>query len=204
MADLEIPDGFANITWIFSLSTNSHQFGFSHGIDVLTAGPHSAQDIADDAAHAFTSGYHMANVYNAWTFQRTHVIYNDGGDFFSADSLVGTAGTGGAGAVNTANLALIVQKSTGRAGRQYRGRMYWPCLSLLDADVSNAGVIDPTVRGVIAGNVGAFQTALEAESTVNRLVLLHGAPKVGPTPNPTAVTLWTVESLCGTQRRRMR
>jgi hypothetical protein len=204
MAEIEIPNNFANLTWIFALAGSSHQFSFSHGLAVLEIGDSGPQNLADEAADAFQTGYGLANVYANWTFVRTHCLRRDGGDLLSADSVVNLPGTASSGSVNTPNLSMIVRKHTIRAGRQYRGRMYWPCLSLLDADVSNVGNIDSTVLGVVAGNVEDFRTAWLAEEHTNSIVLLHAAPKEGATPNPTEVTSWSVEQLCGTQRRRLR
>lgn len=200
MADLIIPNGYANVTWIFSLSGVSHQFSFSHGVNFGSFLTFDCQEIADDAAHAFNTGYGMANAYNAWTFVRTHVIAQDGGDLFSADSEQNIAGSGGGGSVNTPNLAMIVKKGTGRAGKHFRGRMFWPCLSLLDADVDNAGNIAPAVLATIDANVQDFFLQWQAEDTVTAPVLLHASSP----PSPTVVTTWQTEALCGTQRRRMR
>jgi len=204
MGELYLPSGHANVTWIFALTGSSHQFGFSHGLDVDNAYHDQPQAVADDAADAFLSGYTVAAIYNAWTFVKTHVIQLAGGDLFAADSIHNSAGTGGSGATNTANLAMIVKKQTALAGRKFRGRMYFPPFSLVDADVNNAGVIDSGVVATLQGQVDDFRTAWEGKATVAHLNLLHAASDDDPTPDGTTVTNWAVEALCGTQRRRMR
>jgi hypothetical protein len=204
LGELYIPSGHGIVSWIFALSGSSHQFGFTHGLDVDVTADGDPQTVADDAADAFLSGYGMANAYNAWTFVKTHALTRSGPNFFSADSVHNTVGTGGSGAVNTANLAMIVKKSTIFAGRKFRGRMYWPCLSLLDADVDNAGNINPAVVATIQGNVDDFRSDWEGKGSVAHINVLHTATDDDPTPDGTTVTNWTVEALCGTQRRRQR
>lgn len=204
MAELYIPSGHGIVQWIFALSGSSHQFGFSHGVDVENAFIADPQNVADDAADAFLSGYTAAAMYNAWTFVKAHVLLRQGASFYSADSVHNTPGTGGPGATNTANLSMIVKKSTVFAGRKFRGRMYFPPFSLVDADVDNSGHIDPSVVTTLQGQVDAFRSAWEGKDSVEHINLLHAATLEDPTPDGTTVTDWTVEALCGTQRRRMR
>lgn len=204
MSELYIPSGHSIVSWIFSLSGSTHQFGFTHGLDHDISAAADPQAIADDAADAFISGYGLANVYANWTFVKTHVLARDGSNFYSADSVHNSPGTAGSGSVNTPNLAMVVKKNTVFAGRRFRGRMYWPCLSLLDADVSNAGNIDPTVRSVIQANVDDMYSSWAGQGSVANIQLLHTASDDDPTPDGTDVSSWTVEQLCGTQRRRMR
>src|SRR4029450_227879 len=204
MPELYIPSGHGVVQWIFALSGSSHQFGFSHGIDIETAYPIDPQSVADDAADAFLTGYTAAAMYNAWTFVKTHVIQKAAGNLYSAESVHNTAGTGGSGSTNTANVAMIVKKQTLLAGKKFRGRMYFPPFSILDADVNNAGVIDGSVVTTLQGQVDDFRTAWEGKATVAHLNLLHASTDDDPEPDGTTVTNWSVEALCGTQRRRMR
>ncbi len=204
MSELYIPSGHGIVSWIFALSGSSHQFGFTHGVDVENAFITDPQNVADDAADAFLSGYTAAAMYNAWTFVKTHVLLRQGSNLYAADSTHNTPGTGGSGAVNTANLAMIVQKKTILAGKRYRGRMYFPAISLVDADVDNTGHIDPSVVATLQGQVDDFRSAWEGKDSVEHLNLLHTSSIADPTPDGTTVTDWVVEALCGTQRRRMR
>lgn len=204
MPELFIPSGHGVVQWIFALTGSSHQFGFSHGVDVENAFHIDPQAVADDAADAFLTGYTAAAMYNPWTFVRTHVVQKALGNLYSADSVHNTAGTGGAQPTNTANLAMIVRKSTVLAGRRFRGRMYFPPFSIVDADVNNAGVIDPSVVASLQSQVDDFRAAWEASASVAHINLLHAASDDDPEPDGTTVTNWSVEALCGTQRRRMR
>jgi hypothetical protein len=115
------------------------------------------------------------------------------------DQFVEEPGTGGAGEFPPPNCSLLVRKNTGRAGRKERGRMYWPLFSILDADVDDTGIIDPTVLGVITGNIADFKEQLDLSPFVDDIVLLHESAET-----PTVVISWGVESLLGTQRRRLR
>lgn len=204
MAELYIPSGHGIVTWIFALSGSSHQFGFSHGVDVENAFSTDPQNVADDAADAFLTGYTAAAMYNPWTFVLAHALLKQGSNLYSADSVHNTPGTGGSQPTNTANLAMIVQKKTILAGRKFRGRMYFPPFSIVDADVNNAGVIDSSVVSSLQGQVDDFRSAWEGKDSVEHLNLLHTATIAEPAPDGTTVTDWTVEALCGTQRRRMR
>jgi hypothetical protein len=195
--ELRIPNGYANVQWIFSLNGSSHQFSFAHGVKYAV--DTEPQDLGAMAVACVEDGYDMGNVYNDWTFDRAHIIQNIGGDKFSLDQFAEDPGTGGAGEFPPPNSSLIVKKITGRAGRQYRGRMYWPLLSIVDADVDDTGIVDPTVLGVIAGNIENFKEQLELSPFVDSIVLLHTSNET-----PTDVVSWGVEALLGTQRRRLR
>lgn len=197
MAQLKIPNGYANISWRFTLASSSHQFSFAHGVKYAVGA--TAADLCATGVAAMDTGYGYGNMYNDWTFDSVHVILNSGGDLFSADQFEEAQGTGGAGDFPPPNCALLVRKITGRAGRKERGRMYWPLISVLDADVDDSGQIDPGVLAVIAGNIGDFKTQLDGSPFVDQIVLLHESNEV-----PTDVITWGVEALLGTQRRRLR
>lgn len=204
MGNLYIPSGHGIVQWLFSLSGSGHQFGFSHGLDCQTGFGDDPQSVADDAADAFLTGYTAGAMYNPWTFVGTHVLTRQSNAFYSADSTHNTVGTGGNQPTNTANLAMIVKKATIFAGRKFRGRMYFPPFSIVDADVNNAGTIDSSVVTALQGQVDDFRSAWEGKASVAHINLLHAATLDDPTPDGTTVTNWTVEALCGTQRRRMR
>lgn len=197
MGQLKIPNGYANIQWKFSLTGSSHQFSFAHGVKYAVGA--TAEDMTATGVAAMEDGYDMANVYNDWTFDSVHAILNDSGDLFVNDDFVEDPGTGGAGDFPPPNTSLLVRKNTGRAGRKERGRMYWPLISVLDADLDDVGIINPTVLGVIAGNVADFKEQLDLSPFVDSLVLLHESNEV-----PTEVISWGVEAMVGTQRRRLR
>jgi hypothetical protein len=197
MAELRIPNGYANIHWRFSLNGSSHQFSFAHGVKYALDS--TAEDMTATGVACMEDGYGYGNMYNDWTFDSCHAVLNDGGDLFVNDQFVEEPGTGGAGEFPPPNCSLLVRKNTGRAGRKERGRMYWPLISVLDADVDDTGIIDPTVLGVIAGNVADFKEQLDLSPFVDDIVLLHESAET-----PTVVISWGVESLLGTQRRRLR
>lgn len=119
------------------------------------------------------------------------------GDIIGQDllSAVGTL----VDSVVPSNCAMIVQKNTASGGRRYRGRFYFPPIILNDGAVDPAGNINSTPLGTMQGNFDAWWTALVAAHWVP--VLFHqGAGAPAPTP----ITSFTVQSLIGTQRRRMR
>lgn len=134
---------------------------------------------------------------NTWP-QMVTLVGSDGepGRFVTTGVLAGTH----AGYEDLpANVAAIIQKQSGLAGRRNRGRMYFPYLDETRVDQS--------------GRLGAsyqtdFQTAADAIYTVmtplgsanlETPVLLHSE---APT-TPTVVTSLTVSPIVATQRRRL-
>jgi hypothetical protein len=97
------------------------------------------------------------------------------------------------------NCAMIVTKNTALGGRRYRGRMFFPPIILNEGAVDPAGNINSSPLASIQGNFDAWFDALIAGDWGP--ALFHQGAGA---PAPTGITSFTVESLCGTQRRRMR
>lgn len=149
-----------------------------------------------------TSRPYNAGVFNSdWNQIKTYCLLNTGGVLTSASATFSIPGTL-SGASMSPGTSIVVHKDTTIAGRQYRGRLaYFPC-AVDEADVSGAGIIDPTV---LAAYQAFWTAALNAASTASLpLYLLHGPNKAGVTPVPTAITGLTMQGLVGSQRRRLR
>ena len=99
-------------------------------------------------------------------------------------------------------VSLIVQKVTGLAGRQYRGRMFAPACILGENNVEANGSLQPSYQILFQAKFNGMFNALFANG-VNP-ALLHEAPLVGPVPPPTNVIAYLLTPLTGTNRRRIR
>jgi hypothetical protein len=120
-----------------------------------------------------------------------------------------TTWTGAVAAADSVNggQALLVHKRTNRGGRRGRGRMYIPWV-LQDNVVGETGVILPATVTAFNTVVEAFRTAIAASGYFDGLYLLHspsGPGVVNPTPtgSPNAITSLSVDTIIGTQRRRL-
>lgn len=206
MAEVVIPEGFGLATLIWSLSGHSNPITVTCGYEDTTLGGDAgvaAQDIKDTftASGALCDADLMSTL---WTFEGVDVKEMIGGVLVGASS-AGPAVVGTAASVNipSINTSMLIRKRTIRIGRQFRGRMYFPCLALFENNVNYLGVIDNAVWNT-------FATALDVVSTTwlasdhTRPRILHAPPKAGATPPPTDIVSFTLETQVATQRRRMR
>jgi len=109
-----------------------------------------------------------------------------------------------------ANTAMLVKKVTGQSGRANRGRLYLPW-SVGDVDVNEAGVI---TGGSVTGAQTRFTNWLARLVTDGYPMVIANRLYDLPWDNPDRellevnigfnVSALVVESVCGTQRRRMR
>jgi hypothetical protein len=99
----------------------------------------------------------------------------------------------------TPNTAVLVQKRTILGGRSNRGRFYVP--GLPEDSVDGSGSILLTPLTALQAGANNYLAAAQAAPEVENLVVLHDQLVVGP---PTPVTSLQVQTLVGTQRRRLR
>lgn len=136
-----------------------------------------------------------------WELGPTHVLHRFGGDLYSWDDSTAEAGTHAADTYSPPQCATIVSKLSLFAGRRYRGRFYLP--GVPDGYAGEDGVINPTWVSTVQTAVDALKTALLADAAVLVLVLFH-TPGVDPTPDATVLDHFTVRTVMGTQRPRLR
>lgn len=94
------------------------------------------------------------------------------------------------------SLALLVRKQTALGGRHGRGRFFWPVLG--ESLIGDGGIISPTALANLQTGFDEFLVDLTTADA--EMVLLHADALTVPTP----VTSLSVQTLCATQRRRMR
>lgn len=136
-----------------------------------------------------------------FTFTGVTAIYNDGGVMIGLDS-------GGAHVAGTAtntnpmivSSSYLVQKSTARIGRHFRGRGYWPIMGLNEGGVDAMGNIAGGSFDIVNDQVIATTDFWQA--SINwQTVLLHSDTVV--TPGFTNITAWNLLNRTKTQRRRL-
>jgi hypothetical protein len=113
----------------------------------------------------------------------------------------GVLGNGGGDAATPAT-ALVINKSTLIGGKRGRGRMFIPGLN--EGNVGTGGLVVAATVTALQAAWSQFQLALQ--NAGRPMYILHRYdPALGQVPmDPTGVTSLEVQSLCGTQRQRMR
>jgi len=204
MAEVVIPVGYGNAVIVWNNSARADPITTTLGYSTAGSGIDAiANANAIQAAAVSISGSpSMAAPASMTTdFQLTSVhVYERrvAGPLIRGDSTgAATIGTITASA-NTMILSSTVRvsKRTGFVGRQFRGRMYAP-FTRLEADVSTAGVILASPLTTIQATWSKFLANLLA-FPINP-VLLHTDGVTTPTP----ITSFFVQTVVGTQRRRL-
>jgi hypothetical protein len=97
------------------------------------------------------------------------------------------------------NCAVLVHKRTARGGRRGRGRFFLPwCVG--ETNVEENGSIQSSQVTTLQNAMNTFRAALVTEAVP--MYLLHG-PGQTPVGAPDQVTSLAVDSVIGTQRRRL-
>lgn len=203
MAELIIPEscGLVTSTWLFAGKSNP--ITTTMGInDFGTGDPQT--DIEEVYEGWVTAGGFCAaaNMSPNYTFTGCSMIYNNAGIMEGYESTgPAVVGTSAQMAQMIVGNSLLVQKRTGRVGRHFRGRGYWPITLISEGDISAMGQIASTPLADLTDQVETT-TAAWLAATDWRPVLLHSDTVV--TPGYTAITSWQLQSKVATQRRRLR
>jgi len=94
-------------------------------------------------------------------------------------------------------VAILVQKQTGLGGRKNRGRMYIP--GCTNASLIEGGFLLGAAQIRLQENIDDYLLGLETNDL--NMVVLHSTLGLG---TPATVVTLTVDSVCATQRRRVR
>jgi hypothetical protein len=198
---MPVPDGFYEATFLMKNTSSPRVATCSLGLLSLDVTP-------PDAASAATSIYNIA-VGAGRPFNAASMI--DDWQFLGVNMAQGTA-TGDilgqhlatiTGSVTDnvppSNCAVIIKKNTALGGRRYRGRFFLPSIFLNEGAVDPAGNISSSPVGTMQTQWDTFHAALLSNDW--EPALFHQGAGA---PVPTAISSFTVQSLIGTQRRRMR
>jgi hypothetical protein len=128
-------------------------------------------------------------------YTRAKIGPNSTGPFGFAGSPV----TGGiSGDADVPSVAILVSKITASGGRANAGRWFLPGLS--ETYTSTGGTVDATYLANLQAALTAWLTAVNADTTIGDMVILHSSTSATPTP----ITNVLASSKVATQRRRLR
>lgn len=194
-----IPEGYNNVTLIWTCAGSIRQKTTAFGITDVDSGTNNALTIAEDVygniidtdnpcdPSAMLPDYTFIGVSVTKTVSGLPVIGQH------LDPVVGV----NSGGAPPSNGAVIIKKLTSSGGRTNRGRMFCPPIRPSDANIDASGFMTPTLQGLIQSQWDTFFAAMFAASYA--FCLFHSAAG-----SPTVITAFSVESQLGTQRRRMR
>lgn len=198
-----IPNGFAQITLPLQHVSGSHVGAVVFGVqfdDPISEG----QDLCDK----------MTLDYNETVGVRSDAgvligpaIARVGSASGTPVSFVGALQEEGdlTGDVEPSSVAVLARKVTLTGGRRGRGRIYFPWILPHDK-VDDVGQIDPTFKVTLQGMCDDWMTLLSSARggvQATPMVLLHEEEGSTPPGTPSSVTGLIVQSLIGTQRRRL-
>ena len=198
-----IPTGYAQVTFNWQHTLSSRGWSTVLGVSHDSAG---AADIAETAIDAWTGNLAIVQD-SSITFESVTVRMgpNSGAtpgitlevpvNEFGSTNLVGIA----------ANCTLLVRKLTNFGGRANRGRNYWPGF-LAESMVGEIGDVDPTIvsnfQTIFVDFFGDMASGNGATTALTPNVILHD--EASPATTPSTVTAVQVDSIIGSQRRRIR
>lgn len=190
-----IPEGFAEVTVQINIPGDAGPAFNIFGVqrDPLA----SAEDIAINVADTLNNVPGYTQIFSNQATIELITVRNKLGDgsIQIHEETANFPGTN-AGAVAPPQVAVLLQKSTGLAGRSNRGRMYAP--AIVETQIDDAGRI---LAANLAGMQNAANNFLADLSTNNvPMVILHDSPALAPT----TVTALNVAPVVATQRRRLR
>lgn len=179
----------------------------------LSAGQNVSVTMADALHQAFTSNI-LPQL--STSVQTASVLLKQGPDATGNSVEWDESDTGGlAGATASPQVAAIVHKTTATGGRRGRGRLFLP--GMLEANVSETGLLDATYATTLGSALVSWLSAVNATANVGQMALEHeppyewqivdGQPRrvaTGDAPVPTLITALSLDSRVGTQRRRNR
>lgn len=207
MSDLVIPPGYGQATLQFSVEGRINPYSVSIGF-AKKDDDQPLSDCINGIYQSFTDDDSICG-HGAMASQFTCIgascVYNlEGVMVGAASDLPATHGSLTVTDPMIVNSTWIIRKRTGLIGRQYRGRMYLPYMWGGEASIDYLGTILGTDLAAFGVKLDAFSASV-FEGTPDWIPnLLHHAPKEGATPVPTPIVSFSLESVVGTQRRRLR
>jgi len=192
-----IPDDHGILRFHWLASGDFEEMIFTLGVE--REGSATAGAIALAGRTAWVGANAMSTIFSEYTFVRTTCTLRVGGDLTVGESLQNSVGTASSGNPLPSNCAFLVKKETGFSSRKLRGRFFMPPFNIGEGDVDHNGVIAGASVTAVQTRLTAFLTALLADSSVERAVVLHG-----DATDPTTVAGLVLQPKIATQRNRMR
>lgn len=190
-----IPVGFAEVTVQFQIPGDAGpaMVVFGTGSNPLD----SPEDVAVNVADTLNNTPGFTGLYRADVIaELVTVRLNTGGIAPGVhEETINLPGTL-SGATAPPQVASLLQKSTGLAGRPFRGRMYIP--GIAEAIVDEAGRITSPSLGIMQTAATAFLDDLGTNNVP--MYILHESAAIAPTE----VTALNLSPKVATQRRRLR
>lgn len=190
-----IPTGYGEVSVEITIPGDAGPAYNVFGVDPGT--PNDISNTADaiETALSSASGYRALLATGATVQGFVYRERLDATNVAIEERTIGLAGVQ-PGTLLTPQVALLIQKITGLAGRQNRGRMYMPTLA--EDNVDDGGFL-------IAGALSAFQAAADQfdsdlDLSAVPMTILHTSPAV----TPSQVSSLQVSPKVATQRRRLR
>jgi len=201
MAELIVPPGYANASFKLKLASGPKVFSFALAFSVTDA--EDPDTLAQQVSGCWTNashGWKIANMFPQWHYLGCTVHVGNDGPTLVGNFETDITGTASSNNCPPINASLVVKKRTGFAGQKYRGRCYIPPVAVAEGNVDDLGNQTSTQRSDSPDAVNRLTAAFPLEvPTFGAHKLLHSDATL-----PTTITSFLVESLLGTQRRRMR
>lgn len=195
MAQLVIPPGFGHLALSLTNALGSKTCIITDGFKVASS-PYTQTNAGQLGTDLRTALMPLFDT--SWTIGPLSILVGNDGPKFRFDATSTNAGTRTAQAQPPPQVSLLIKKTTGFAGRKFRGRAYWPYggpVTTLDEQ----GKIIGGEATIVNTAVTAWTAALNSVggNTAGQFLLHSDA-----TP-PTAVISFSRENVCATQRRRL-
>lgn len=188
-----IPVNFAQVNIVFAGDGVPSGAEVTFGVN-LDGGATSLADVADAVQTSYQT--RLMSLVNSRVHVSEYMVKagpsSTGATYILTAHDVGTTDLGAL----PSSLALLVRKQTAGGGRKSRGRFFWPVLG--ETLIGDGGIISPTALANLQTGFNGFLADLVTADAA--MCLLHADALTAPTP----VTALSVQTICATQRRRMR
>lgn len=157
-----------------------------------------AQRVKDEKFDAGTPGAALLPLLSSnGNIDTVRTEFRRDGVLEQAAQATGSPIPGSGGSLFPPQISLVISLLTGRPGRSYRGRMYWPCIGGIS--INNTGMASPSTIATLAGKVAAALPDFGERSMSADLVPVVYSPKLNEFTNVTSIAIGTA---LDTQRRR--
>jgi len=175
-----LPSGYAR--WVPTFTLDGSTKIFQTVFMVSNGGAAVPVTIDTNMRSYFTAAgrpFGVASMYIGYTLAKTECWMNVSDTEFYALNETPLVGTKAGSTGSPINTSTLIRKNTGVAGRRYRGRFMLPNMTVPEANISQAGIIDSTGLSTIQGQWDAAISALDAGP--HDLYLGHSSSEVAPT-----------------------